>query len=131
MTQESAGKITTYNWNSIPKRVAREGIIQRGFRGSKTLISYAELHPNMTPMPHSHEAEQIFMILKGRVKLHVGDQVFNMEEGSIVRIPPYVEHWSEPPNPDDGVAINMDIFSSIRPDQYDLLTYQTEKFETK
>jgi quercetin dioxygenase-like cupin family protein len=94
------------------------------------MISYAELHPDLQPNPHSHEVEQIFMLLKGRVKLHVGDQVFDMVEGSVVRIPPHTVHWSEPPRPEDGVAINLDVFSGIREDQRELVRYQTDRFDT-
>lgn len=129
MTEKREGSVPLYNWEDMPTRVPRQGIVQRGFRGNKVMISYAELHPDMTPNPHSHDVEQIFMILKGRVKLHVGDQVFDMTEGSIVRIPPNVVHYSEPPRPEDGVAINMDIFSAIREDHHELIAHQTDQFD--
>lgn len=131
MTKDRSRDIPQYNWKTIPPREARPGIVQRGFRGNTVMISYAELHPHMEPGPHSHEAEQIFMLLKGRVKLHVGDQVFDMEEGSIVRIPPNVVHWSEPPRPEDGVAINMDVWPSMRPAHSELVKYQTDEFDSK
>lgn len=129
MSETKPSCVPTYNWQDIPKRLARQGVVQRGFRGNRVMISYAELHPDMEPKPHSHEVEQIFMILKGRVKLHVGDDVFDMTEGSIVRIPPNVVHYSEPPRPEDGVAINMDIFSAIREDHHELIEYQTDQFD--
>jgi hypothetical protein len=45
-----------------------------------------------------------------------------------VLIPPHVEHWVEPPSAEDGVAINLDIFSPIREDFLKLTAYQTEQF---
>jgi quercetin dioxygenase-like cupin family protein len=120
-----------YNWNTIPSANPRPGVVQRGFRGEKTMVSMAELHPTMSGNPHSHDIEQIFMILKGRVKLHIGDQVVEMAEGSIVRIPPNVVHWSEPPSAGDGAAVNMDIFSIIRDDHLKLVTYQADDFSAK
>ena len=124
------GNVPLYNLDEIPGLNPRVGIVQRVFRGSSVCVSYAELHPDLEPTPHSHPWEQIFMLLKGRVKLHVGDQVFDMRDGSFVRIPPNVIHYSEPPSPEDGVAINLDIFSPLRPDFYPLTEYQTDDFGT-
>jgi quercetin dioxygenase-like cupin family protein len=126
-TQSSNGP-PVYNLNDIPSREMRRGIIQRVFRGDQVAIGYNQLHPGMATNPHSHDFEQIFILLEGRVKLHVGDDVHQCEAGSIVRIPPHTEHWAEPPLPEDGVALNMDIFSPIREDYYALTDYQTDKF---
>jgi mannose-6-phosphate isomerase-like protein (cupin superfamily) len=123
------GAVPVYNWwRDIPARESRKGIIQRDFRGSDLLIGCSELHPHMDGNPHSHEYEQIFMILEGRVRLHVGDDVQVVEEGGVVRIPPHVEHWSEPPTPEDGVAINLDIWTPYRPDFGAFTAYQTDDF---
>jgi mannose-6-phosphate isomerase-like protein (cupin superfamily) len=123
-----APPVPLYNWDTIPS-FDYGGITVRGFRGSNVAIGYSHLYPGteMKP-PHTHDIEQIFMILQGRVKLHVGDQIHDCRPGSIVLIPPHVEHWVEPPSPEDGVAINLDIFSPIREDFLKLTTYQTEQF---
>ena len=63
-----AKPIPDYNWQSIPVRESRKGIMQRVFRGNDVLIGYSELHPHMDPSPHSHPYEQIFMIVQGRVQ---------------------------------------------------------------
>lgn len=131
MTRPGNETVPQYNWNDIPSRVQRPGVIQRVFRGNDVLIGYAELHPEMKPNPHSHDFEQIFMLLKGRVKLHIGDQVYDMVEGSVVRIPANAVHWADPPRPEDGVAINMDIWAPLRPDYVALTAYQTDEFDTK
>lgn len=129
MASAASVEIPTYNWKTIPPHTPRKGVVQRGFRGNKVMVSVAELHPDMEPNPHSHDTEQIFMLLKGRVKLHVGEQVFDMEEGSIVRIPPHVVHYSEPPQPQDGFAVNLDVFSAIRPDHLPLIAHQSDSFD--
>ena len=127
MTQEKPKQAPLYNWDTIPA-FDYGGIPVRGFRGSNAAVAYSERHPN-TPMkpPHSHDFEQIFMILKGRVTLHVGDQVHDCRAGSIVLIPANVEHWVDPPREEDGVAINLDIFSPIRADFEKLTAYQTDE----
>jgi mannose-6-phosphate isomerase-like protein (cupin superfamily) len=123
-------KVPLYNLDEIPVLNPRDGVVQRVFRGSGVCVSFAELHPDMKPSPHSHPWEQIFMLLRGKVKLHVGDQVFDMRDGSFVRIPPNVVHYSEPPLPEDGMALNLDIFSPLRPDFFALTAYQTDDFGT-
>jgi quercetin dioxygenase-like cupin family protein len=124
------GKIPQYRLQDLPELHPREGVVQKVFRGTGVGVGYAELHPTMTPSPHSHPWEQIFVLLKGRVKLHVEDQVFDMEAGSLVRIPPNAVHYSEPPRPEDGVALNLDIFTPLRPDFLPLTKYQTDDFGT-
>jgi len=126
--QEKVQVIPGYNWDDIPVRESRKGIMQQVFRGDDILIGRSELHPHMDPSPHSHPYEQIFMILKGKVKLHVGDEVIECTAGSVVRIPPNVVHWAEPPDPKDGVAINMDIWTPYRPDFGAFTSYQTDTF---
>jgi quercetin dioxygenase-like cupin family protein len=129
MDTEHTPTIPVYNWKEIPVRESRKGIFQRVFRGNNVLIGYSELHPNMDPSPHSHPYEQIFMILKGRVQLHVGDECFTCTAGSVIRIPPNVVHWSDPPDPADGAALNMDIWTPYRPDFGAFTSYQTDKFD--
>lgn len=51
------------------------------------MVGYNTLHSRMKMKPHSHVYEQIFMLIRGRLKLHVADQVFDMIEGSVVRLP--------------------------------------------
>ena len=129
--QEQSKGVPDYNWHSLPVRESRKGIMQRVYRGNAVLIGYSELLPHMDPSPHSHPYEQIFMILKGKVKLHVGEQVIECSEGSVVRIPPDVVHWAEPPRPEDGVAVNMDVWTPYRPDFGQFTSYQTDEFAGK
>jgi quercetin dioxygenase-like cupin family protein len=123
-----SGKVTAFKWDEIPSKQVRPGITMRGFRGDKVLVTYNILEPGLTPGPHSHPFDQIFMILKGKVKLHIEDQVFECGPGSVVRIPPNAVHWAEGPSPEDGPAINMDIFGPAREDYLHLVTYQTDEF---
>jgi len=122
-------EVPIYNLNDLPSREVRHGIVQRVFRGNAVAIAYNQLNPGMATNPHSHDFEQVFVLLEGRVKLHVGDEVHQCEAGTVVRIPPHTEHWAEPPLPEDGVALNMDIFSPIRDDYFELTAYQTDTFD--
>jgi quercetin dioxygenase-like cupin family protein len=88
------------------------------------LVTHNLLAPGMEPSPHSHPFEQVFMLLEGRAKLHIGDEVHDCGPGTVLRIPPNVIHWAEPPKPEDGVAVNVDIFSPVREDYLPLVEYQ-------
>jgi quercetin dioxygenase-like cupin family protein len=125
---QATEKYPHYNWENIPSRELRHGVIQRVFRGDQLAIGYNLLHPGMTTSPHQHEFEQIFLLLEGKIRLHVGDEVVDCTAGTVVRIPPNTEHWVEAPKPEDGIAVNMDLFAPIRPDYFELTSYQTDRF---
>lgn len=73
-----------------------------------------------------HPYEQLFLILEGHTRLHVEDEVFECPAGSIIRIPPNVMHWAEAPK--DGLLVNLDIFTPIRPEYAAFTDYQTDEF---
>lgn len=106
MDKRTDGAVPQYNWNDIPKREMRRGVVQKIFR----------------------DDEQIFMILKGHVTLHAGDQVFGCPAGTVIRIPPNVEHWAGAPSDADGAALNMDVWTPLRPDYAKHTAYQTDTF---
>jgi hypothetical protein len=47
MSKQQAALVPDYNWQTIPVRESRKGIMQRVFRGNDVLIGYSELHPPM------------------------------------------------------------------------------------
>jgi hypothetical protein len=106
MGKQEVALVPDYNWQTIPVRESRKGIMQRVFRGNDILIGYSELHP------------------------HGGDRVFAGTAGSLARSPPNVVQWAEPPSPEDGVAINMDIWTPYRPDFGQFTAYQTDNFDS-
>ena len=117
-----------HNWKDVPARELKPGIIQRGFRSENVMVTYNLLNPGCQGSPHSHTFDQIFMIIQGRVKLHVEDEVFDCGVGSVVRIPAGATHWVEAPSPEDGTAINLDIFGPVRADYLPIVSYQDAEF---
>ena len=114
--------VKSYNWNDLPKESPRHGIERVGFRGDQAMVVMNWLHPGFTPRPHSHPFEQISLIVQGRVRFHVGDEVLECGPGSMVRVPPDVMHWAEPVG--DEVCLNLDVFSPVREDYLHLVDYQ-------
>ena len=102
-------KAVLYNWNDLPREAVREGVERCGFRGEDVLLVMNWLEPGMDINPHSHPFEQVVCIVQGRVRFHVGDEVFEAGPGSFIRIPPDVEHYGEPIG--DEPALNLDVFA--------------------
>ena len=120
--------IKAYHWDDIPERELKPGIIQRGFRSDGVMVTYNYLHPGCKGSPHSHPFDQIFMVIQGRVTLHVEEQTFDCTPGTVIRIPPHYMHYVDPPSPEDGVAINVDIFGPAREDYLNIVAYQDDDF---
>lgn len=119
-------KATLYNWDTLPKEVVRAGVERAGFRGDDVLLVMNWLEPGMDLNPHSHPFEQVVYIVKGKVRFHIGDETFDAEAGSVIRIPANVEHYGEPLG--DEPALNLDVFAPIREDYRHLVEYQEPDF---
>jgi quercetin dioxygenase-like cupin family protein len=122
-----AQKTQLYQWDNLPKEVVRAGVERAGFSGDNVLMVMNWLQPGMEVRPHSHPFEQLAYIVSGRMKFTVGDEVFDAGPGSMIRIPPDVEHCGEPIG--DEPVLNLDVFSPIREDYRHLVEYQQSDFE--
>tara|TARA_Y100000588_G_scaffold221056_2_gene234889 strand:- start:581 stop:997 length:417 start_codon:yes stop_codon:yes gene_type:complete len=128
--RQSMVEVTSFsNWDTLEKEFVREGVERVGFRGEDTLLVMNWLQPGMEPGPHSHPFEQIAVIVQGTVRFHVGDEVFEATPGSMIRIPPDVEHWGEVVG--DEPAMNLDVFNPIRDDYRHLIEHQHADFQEK
>ena len=122
-----AEKARLYTWDELPKEVVRKGVERCGFRGDDVLMVMNWLTPGMEVNPHSHPFEQIAYIVQGCMKFVVGDDVFEVGPGSVIRIPPDVMHCGEPIG--DETVLNLDVFSPIREDYRHLVEYQQADFD--
>ena len=57
-------------------------------------IKYSEMWDPALVM-HAHEAEQINIVLGGKVLFRVGENVYELTKGTMLRIPPNVPHGLE------------------------------------
>ena len=114
------------NWNTLPREFVREGIERCGFRGENFIMVMNFVAPKIQVRPHQHDFEQVAICVQGKMNYHVGDEVFEMVPGSIVRVPAHTMHFVEPVG--DEIAMNLDIFAPIRDDYKHLVEYQAEEF---
>jgi len=115
-------KTKLYNWDTIKGEEVRPGVSRKGFRGDHFMMVMNTLEPGMEINPHSHPFEQAVYIVQGKVRFHVGDEVFEGGPGSLIRIPPNVEHYAEPFGGEP--VLNLDVFAPIREDYLHLVDYQ-------
>ncbi|MDF3883018.1 cupin domain-containing protein [Cupriavidus basilensis] len=119
-------KTAMYNWNTLPRETVRKGVERVGFRGENVIMVMNWAEPGMEVRPHSHPFEQVAICVQGRMHYHVGDDVFEMTPGSMLRVPPHTLHYAEPLG--DEVVLNLDVFSPIRDDYAHLVEYQAAEF---
>jgi quercetin dioxygenase-like cupin family protein len=115
-----------YNWNDLPREFVRKGVERVGFRGEDCILVMNYATPGMEVKPHMHDFEQLAICVKGRMNYHVGDRVFEMTPGSMLRVPPHTLHYAEPLG--DEVVMNLDVFAPIRSDYAHLVEYQKDEF---
>lgn len=121
-----ADRTNVYNWETLEREHVRPGVSRCGFRGDNVLMVMNWLTPGMEVRPHSHPFEQLVYIVQGRIRFQIGDEVVEAGPGSVLRIPPDVEHCGEPVG--DEPVMNLDVFSPIREDYRHLVEYQDADF---
>jgi quercetin dioxygenase-like cupin family protein len=109
------------NWEQIPDEEVRPGVRRRAFGTREVLLVMNECMPGMDVRPHSHEFDQIAMIVSGTAVYHVGEVANDVGPGSIMHIPAGVEHWIEPTGSEP--VMNLDVFAPAREDYMHLLEW--------
>lgn len=106
-------------WDEIPDEEVRPGVRRRGFGTSDVMLVMNECRPGMEVRPHSHDFDQIAMIVSGTAVYQVGDVRNEVGPGSIMHIPAGVEHYIEPTG--DEPVMNLDVFAPAREDYMHLI----------
>ena len=69
-----------------------DGLIARAVLGEKSTLSVIELDPNIAVPEHSHENEQLGVLVSGSVTFTVGDETKEIGPGDTWRILGHVPH---------------------------------------
>jgi quercetin dioxygenase-like cupin family protein len=97
----------------IRPRQLFEGITGRPLHGERITMAIVELDPGAVVAEHSHENEQLGMVLKGELTLRVGDEERALGPDETWRIAPNVAHSGRAGS--EG-AVVLDVFSPPRSD---------------
>jgi mannose-6-phosphate isomerase-like protein (cupin superfamily) len=65
---------------------------QGGLEAEQFVSGYSNLFPNGSIPLHSHENEEVYIILSGKGKMTVGEKTEEVEEITAVYIPPNTKH---------------------------------------
>ncbi len=90
-----------------------EGVVGRTVHGERITLSLLELDPNTVVPEHSHENEQIGILLQGALRFQIGDEARHLEPGGTWRILAHVPHSVEV-GPEGAVLV--EVFSPVRDD---------------
>ncbi len=88
------------NIADAPQR-EREGLtshilLQQGdVPGLGLSVTWVEVAPGSRQRPHSHAPEQVYVIVRGTGKMHVGEEAQDVRPGDLIYIPPNVTHGIE------------------------------------
>ncbi len=98
---------------SIPPQQVWDGVLARSVNGEHLTLAIVELVPGAVVAEHSHENEQLGLVLRGAMSFRIGDEARELEPGGTWSIPPNVPH-SATAGPDGATVI--DIFAPVRDD---------------
>ncbi len=86
--------------SEAPRR-ERDGLVSRALLRGRDLpearmtVTWVEVAPGSGQRPHSHAPEQVYVVVRGRGKMKVGDEEQLVTEGSLIYIPPDTLHGIE------------------------------------
>ena len=90
------------DWETIPAETVSDpmvsthsGTVRKTWVGDKVVLTRVVVRPNSRGKPHSHDAEQVSMILRGAVKVTMGATEQVAGAGSIIHIPAKAVHMFE------------------------------------
>jgi mannose-6-phosphate isomerase-like protein (cupin superfamily) len=112
-------------WEEIPEEDVRPGVTRRGIGTRDVLLVMNECRPGMDLRPHSHDFDQLALIISGEAIYHVGDDHNEVGPGSVMLVPAGVEHYIEPTGSEP--VLNLDVFAPARQDYLHLLDWMTER----
>jgi quercetin dioxygenase-like cupin family protein len=89
------------------------GVVVRAVHGERITLGVVELEPSSTVPEHSHENEQLGIVLSGSLTFRVGDESRELTAGGTWCIPANTPH--EVVTGPDG-AVVLDVFAPTRDD---------------
>jgi quercetin dioxygenase-like cupin family protein len=103
--------------DSIAPQQIWERIVARSVHGERITMSVVELDPGAVVAEHSHDNEQLGIVLRGTMDFRVGDERLTLGVGGTWCIPPNTVHEATA-GPEGAVVI--DVFAPTRDDWTEL-----------
>jgi quercetin dioxygenase-like cupin family protein len=94
-----------------------DGVLGRVVEGERITLGVVELDAGSVVPEHSHENEQLGLVLEGSLLFRIGDESRELEPGGMYVIPANTPHEVET-GPEGAVVV--DVFSPVRVDWREL-----------
>lgn len=104
-----------YDWDRMKAEEITELYLRKIVIGENITVARVEVKEGAVTHSHSHENEEIILVLKGAWRFHLTSGDVTLRENQMLSIPPGVEHSSEAL--EDTVA-----FDICAPTRHDWLT---------
>ena len=110
-------KVEFGNWNNMQWQSTRPGArrVLLSTEPAQMTCVINELQYGCQAKPHSHEHEQISIILSGSCMYYIDGTAYELTAGSWIYNPPNVTHYSEVTSQDSPLMI-LDVFAPTRDD---------------
>jgi unsaturated pyranuronate lyase len=102
---------------AIPPQRVWDGILSRAVHGQRATLSLLELEPGAVVPEHSHENEQLGILLEGSLTFRIGDETREVGPGGTWRIIGNVPHAV---TTGPAGAVVVEVFSPPRSDWHAL-----------
>ena len=82
-------------------RRERDGLVSRillhdgDLAETRLTVTWVDVAPGSGQRPHGHAPEQVYVVLRGRGRMRVGDEELVVGEGDLIHIPPETLHGIE------------------------------------
>jgi unsaturated pyranuronate lyase len=103
--------IAFHDLAAIPPQQLSAGYIARAIHGTRLTVAVVEIEPHAELPEHSHENEQLGIVLRGSVRFRVGSEEKTVQAGGTWNIPSHVPHFVKG-GPDGAVV--LDVFAPTR-----------------
>ena len=110
--------------HDLPLRQIWDGIHARVISGERLSLGIVELDPGAVAREHSHEHEQLGVVLRGTITFRIGDETRELGPGETWTIPSNVLH--EATAGPEGTVV-LDVFAPVRQDWVDLAPAEPRK----
>jgi quercetin dioxygenase-like cupin family protein len=96
---------------AIPAQQLSPGYLARAVHGNRVTFAVVEIEPHAELPEHSHENEQLGIVLRGSVTFRVGSEERTVEAGGTWSIPSHTPHFVK--GGSEG-AVVLDVFAPTR-----------------
>jgi quercetin dioxygenase-like cupin family protein len=95
----------------IPQIEIVPGLVFRPVLGERVLVNFVRFEPHTEAPMHTHEEEQVVVVLEGEIEFDVDGDVRTLGPGGVIHLPPHLPHAART---HDSSCYEMDIFAPPR-----------------